>query len=128
MPWIFATNPPGATPSHYKWPQVLSDDTVLGRNIDHAKEQRKEIGQIREGIVACQKEAGKDKNIKFARDLSEISSDLLKQYRGWDAAIKIIEGDNDHWHGHVAEPIAPYVDRAFAFMELSQATEDGESK
>lgn len=119
MPWITHCKPPGETPAHYSWlMMILSDDTVLGRNIEYAKAQRKEIGQIRESIVAMQKEAGKDKNIRLARDLSEIGSDLLKQYRGWDAAIKIIEGDNDCWHNHVAEPIADYVDQAFYFMDL----------
>jgi hypothetical protein len=119
MPWIPHCDPPGETPAHYSWRElVLSDDTVLGLNIEYAKEQRKQIGQLREHIVSAQKQCGKERDIDGARSLSDIAADLMKQYRGWDGAINIIEGDNDFWHGHVAEPIAPYVDRAFAFIEL----------
>ena len=95
MPWIPYCKPPGETPAHYSWLRgVLSDDTVLGRNIEYAKGQRKKSMQFREEAAEAQKE-----------------------FRGWDSAIKIIEGDNDYWHGHIAEPIAPYVDRAFEMME-----------
>jgi hypothetical protein len=99
----------------------LSDDTVLGRNIDYAKQQRKEIGQLREEFLGYQKLCGQQKDIDTTRYFRDECAELMKQYRGWDSAIKIIEGDNDYWHSHVSEQIAPYVDRAFGLMELATA-------
>lgn len=118
MPWMVAANPPGELPAHYKWPQVLSDDTVLGRNIEYAKTKRKESGQFREQLLKFQKECGQRKDMETARFFREEASEAMKQFRGWDAAIKIIEGDNDFWHHHISEHIAPYVDSALNMMDL----------
>lgn len=130
MPWVEGYK---EEPSHYTWNMKihrdvdgwgnwglfsLSDDTVLGKNIEYAKNQRKLIGQHREELLAFQKECGQHRDIETARFFREEAAEAMKQYRGWDCAIKIIEGDNDWKHGCVTEPIAPYVDRALEFMDL----------
>lgn len=122
MPWIPYQKPPGEVPAHYEWPLVLSDDTVLGRNNEYAKEQRRAIGRFREELLKYQKECGQRKDMETARFFRDEASETMKQFRGWEGAIKVIEDANDWLHSHVAEQIAPYVDRAFALMEL-QSTE-----
>lgn len=117
MPWIKHINPPGEVPAHYKMPISLSDDTVLGRNNEYAKEQRKKCGQLREELLKLQKECEQEKNIEAAKFCRNEAAEILKQFRGWDGAIKVIE-ENDFWHKCIAEQIAAYVDRAFVFMEL----------
>lgn len=114
MPWIAGDKD---EPSYYTWPAVLSDDTVLGKNVGFAKLQRKLIGQIREEIISYQKSCGKN-NIEGSRYFGKESAELMKQYRGWDGAIKVIEDENDWMHRHISQQIAPYVDRAFALMDL----------
>lgn len=124
MPWIEPCDewPNAGWPGHYKWPLLLSDDTVMGRNIQYAKERRRLIGQLREETLSYQKECGNRKDIDGARFFREVASDLMKQYRGWEGAIKIIEDDvNNYTHSHVSEAIAPYVDRALKFMDLQKA-------
>lgn len=105
-------------PAHYVWPAVLSDDTVCGKHVEYAKHQRKLIGQHREELLRYQKECGKQKDIETARFFREEASEAMKQYRGWDSAIKVIEDENDYRHQHISEQIAPYVDMALAFMDL----------
>lgn len=113
MPWIEGNK---ENPSYYAWPKGLSDDTVLGRNIEYAKSQRKIIGQLREEIIGFQKACDRN-DIEGARFFSVQAADLMKQYRGWDGAIKVIEDEYDWMHRHISEQIAPYVDQAFLFME-----------
>ena len=118
MPWIPATSASGETPAHYCWiGLVLSDDTVCGRNIEYGKAHRKKIGQYREEFLKFQKECGQRKDIETARFFRDKAAELMKQYRGFDLAIKIIEGGDDWKHNHVSEQIAPYVDAAFAIMD-----------
>ena len=125
MPWIKADKgyPDTGKPSYYTtFGIVMSDDTSLGRHIEYMKEQRKKAGQLREEMLGYQKVCGQQKDIETARFFREIASDLMKEYRGWDSAIIIIEGDGDWKHGHVTEPIAPYVDMAFHFTDLHDST------
>lgn len=125
MPWVPYCKPPGETPAHYAWPKVLPDCVVLGEPeiIEYAKDRRKEISQIRESLLPVQKECGKNKDIENARFISELCADLMKQYRGWDAAIKMIEdAEFTKWpRPGIAEQIAPYVDRAFDWIDLYSA-------
>lgn len=74
-------------------------------------------------MLGLQKACGRT-DIDGARFFSREASDLMKQYRGWDCAIAWIEGKPgmDSWrHELVAEPIAPYVDRAFGEIDLYQS-------
>lgn len=121
MPWYPATKPPGEQPARYAYPSPLPDCVILGAHevMEYAKSQRKEISQIREDIITTQKAIGREDR-EGARYLSELASGLLKQYRGWDAAIGIIEGREGYhdWRKtKIQEEIAPYVDRAFWFMD-----------
>lgn len=128
MPWWSAPRDENGVrkdvgwPDHYQWPLVLSDATVLGHHLDYAKSQRKKIGQIRESVIATQKQCGKDRDIENARFLSDMGADLMKQYRGWNAGIKMIEDEEfTKWPRiDISEQIAPYVDRAFDFMGLQE--------
>jgi hypothetical protein len=116
MPWNKGNTPPGETPAHYEWPRVLSDDTVLGRNIEYAKQRRKELGQLREELLKAQTICGENKDIEFARYFREEAARVMKEYRGFDSAIKMI--DESNWlHPHISEQIAPYVDMAFEQMD-----------
>lgn len=118
MPWVKAhyQYPDTGWPAHYEWPRVLNDDTILDRNTDHAKEQRRKAGQLREEILGYQNECGKRKDIEGARYFRDVASELMKEYRGWEGAIKLMD-DNDWKHGHISEQIAPYVDRALYSMD-----------
>lgn len=122
MPWHKATKNDDSQPSHYEWPGVLPDAVLLGHKylMEYAKGQRKEIGQIREMIIIEQKRCGEKGEIQNARFLSDIGADLMKQYRGWDAAIKLIVDEKfTKWpHPGISEQITPYVDEAFYFMDL----------
>lgn len=112
---------PGEQPARYKLPAPLSDDTLLGRNIAYAVEKRKTISQLREGLLATKKQIGKE-NREDARYLSELCSDFMKQYRGWDFCIKWIEGNPDcvNWRTPtMQEEIAPYADKAFYELDMA---------
>jgi hypothetical protein len=111
MPWYKSTNPNWA--SEYRFPKVISDDTMLGRNIHIAKAKRAETMREREAILKGQKELAEMKDYVAAKWVGGVASDLLKQYRGWDACIKLIEMNEDV---QISEQIAPYVDRAFNFL------------
>jgi hypothetical protein len=121
MPWIEATRPPGEVPAHYEWPSPLSDETILGKNIEYAQQKRKELGQLREGLLNAQNVCGKNKDIEWARYFREEAARVMKEYRGWDGAIKMID-DNDWMHRHITDQIAPYVDEALYFMDLQTTT------
>lgn len=114
MPW-YKSPDIDIEPSRYICPKVLSDDTVLGRNISYAKQQRKELGQLRELLLVVQKEVGRSDR-DAARYLGQLSADIMKQWRGFDCAIRIVEGDEgcaDWRMTKVQEEIAPYVDASF---------------
>jgi len=85
---------------------------MLGRNIHIAKEKRAESMREREEILKIQKEFQKNKDYETAKWFSGMASEMLKEYRGWDACIKLIEGEDVQ----ISEQIAPYVDRAFGFL------------
>lgn len=127
MPWIPAHKnyPDTGWPAHYSWLHMtLSDDNVLGHNIEYAKQKRKEAGQLRELLLNAQKECGKRKDIEGARYFRDMAAEYMKEYRGWDSAIKIVLEDANDWtHSHVSEPIAPYVDRSFMAMECQLGDE-----
>lgn len=117
MPWKYGYRD---NPNHYVWPDGLSDDVVLGRKIQIAMDKRKEVAQIREQLLATQRAIGRDDR-EGARYLSELASDMLKQYRGYDAAIKMItDAKFTEWpRPMIQEEIASYVDRAFDVMEYA---------
>lgn len=122
MPWLPAPEDE-SQPARYGWPAVLPDCVVLGHPhiIEYARQQRKDVVLIRESLIATQKAIGREDR-EGARYLADMASDLLKQYRGWDAAIGIIEGKEGYhdWRKQkIQKEIAPFVDRAFHFMELA---------
>jgi hypothetical protein len=86
---------------------------MLGRNIHIAKDKRAESMRDREEILKIQKEFQKNKDYETAKWFSGMASEMLKEYRGWDACIKLIEMNEDV---QISEQIAPYVDRAFSFL------------
>jgi hypothetical protein len=110
MPWCKSTNPNWA--SEYKFPKVISDETMLGRNIHIAKDKRAETMREREAILKGQKELAEMKDYVAAKWVGGVASEMLKEYRGWDACIKLIEGEDVQ----IAEQIAPYVDIAFSYL------------
>ncbi len=121
MPWCIGAED-GSYPALYSRPSGLPDCVILGTPeiMERAKAERKEVGQIRESVLATQKAIGREDR-DGARYLSELASDLLKQYRGWDAAIGIMEGREGYhdWRKtKIQEEIAPYVDRAFWFLDV----------
>lgn len=114
MPWIKEYDR-----AYYSCPLVLSDDVWKLIYIWYPKDQRKAAGQLREEMLGYQKICEKLKDFDTARYFREASSELMKQYRGWESAIKIIQGDgDDYWHSHVSEPIAPYIDRSLEAIDF----------
>lgn len=118
MPWVKAHDkyPDTGWPAHYEWPSILSDETVLDRNTEYAREKRKKVGQLREEMLGYQNECGKRKDIEGARYFRNVAAELMKEYRGWEGAIKLM-GDNDWKHSHISELIAPFVDMALTEMD-----------
>ncbi len=111
MPWIKHIE---NYPPHYGWVHSVSDDTWLGRNIEHAVLKRRETGQTRELMLGYQKMCEQQKDYETARYFRSVASDLQKEYRGYDCAIRLImEGKKDN----ISEEVAPYVDRAINAME-----------
>lgn len=119
MPWIIAHGqyPHTGWPAHYVWPAVVTDATVLNHNTEYARRKRKECGQLREEMLCYQNECGKRKDIEGARYFRGMAAELMKEYRGWEGAIKLMD-DTDWKHSHISEQIAAYVDRALSLMDL----------
>lgn len=114
MPWIKQGDD---DPDFYQPPIV--GDHVLS-SIKRAKEWRKYWSQHREFLLKTQTEMGKLGEIETARYYREEAADAMKQYRGWDAVIKWIDGEKSmNWPAteKISEEIALYVDRAFAFLD-----------
>jgi hypothetical protein len=112
MPWIQKTD---LTPAHYRVPSWLYIPSST--QVDAAKQLRKEATQHREYALEQQKAAAKEKNFEIAKHFSLVAAEVLKEYRGYDLAIRWIEGDTT-MQEHVSEPIAVYVDRAFSNIDL----------
>ena len=106
MPWIKAKYKDD--PDGYTYPYV-SDDVVHGKLIHIAIAERKRLMQAREAVLREQKRIGRE-NRERAKMLAFVASELLKMYRGYDGAIKIIRDNND---GEIQKEIAPYVDNAY---------------
>lgn len=108
MPWI-----PGykSEPSKYVIPCSIACFTEV--EIEYAKQQRKEVAQIRELMLQAQKTCTEDK--ESAKYFKDAAADYLKQYRGWDYAIAWAEGNMSK---EMSESIAPYADRAFWIMDI----------
>lgn len=100
--------------SCYIFPRDIGIPT--NKELEYAKQQRKGVGQLREEILGLQKVCGQMREIEIAKFLRESASDLMKQYRGWDMAIKWSEGDA--WD--VSEDIGPFVHCAFYAMSYMQ--------
>lgn len=116
MPWVKLSDDDSFC-AEYRTP--IFGDHVLNE-YENAKIWRKYWGQFREFLIKTQGECGKQKDFDTARYYREEASYAMKQYRGWDAAIKWIEGDvSMTWPAtkNVSEEIAPYVDRAFAYLD-----------
>lgn len=111
MPWIKAKYKDD--PDGYTHPYV-SDDVVHGRLIHIAIAERKRLMQAREAVLREQKRIGREDREK-AKMLAFVASELLKMYRGYDGAVKIITGDDVE----VQKEIAPYADNAFYHMDYS---------
>jgi hypothetical protein len=120
MAWVEAVNPPGETPAHYEFPNIMSDVVVLGHSsiIEFAKNKRKESGQIRESLLSAQKLCTQETR-NIARGISDLASEYLKEFRAWDFLIRFMEGDAEivSWRRPcVQEEIAPYLDRACSVL------------
>lgn len=123
MPWIKGDK---ANPDLYVTP-FISDDVVLGKEdvLERAKGMRKELGQLREGLLAVQKEIGREDR-ENAKELGQMASELLKDFRGIDFVIKYMEGHTDYiaWNTNkIQEEIAPYADRYFGILSWADFTD-----
>lgn len=136
MPWIRDNSD---DPEMYGWPAILPDEVVCGHNniMQYAKQKRKETGQLREEFTNRQKKLSKDivknrlpvvidKNKILARYYGQLCADLMKEYRGWDAAIKLMDGAMVWPYTNISEQIALYVDRAFGELDCFSAQRDVE--
>lgn len=121
MPWRYPVKD-GSYPAGYELPKVMADRVALGAPevVAYAKAKRKELSLIREGILAAQKQCRREDR-ESARTLSDMGADLMKQCRGWDFALRWIEGEPAivNWRRpNIQEAIAPYVDAAFNELDL----------
>jgi hypothetical protein len=120
MPWWKSKD--DSWPSHYVWPSPLCDDTVTGKRLGIAVGERKQLMQAREGLLAAQKQVGRENRLQ-AKELGQYAADLLKRYRGYDAAIKLLQcAEFTKWpRSMIQEEIAPYVDAALMHMEYGES-------
>jgi hypothetical protein len=115
MPWIKPSED-GSFCAEYRVP--MFGDHVLA-SFSQAKRERAYWVQQRELVVGFQKDAAKEKDYSLAKYFSEHAAYQLKVQRGWDAAVRWIDGCKTmHWPAtqKVSEEIAPYVDAAFTSL------------
>lgn len=93
---------------------------ISWEHIEFAKIKRKESAQLREVFLSYQKTCGQQGNRDTARYFREEAAEQMKIFRGFDLAIKWMEGDYgmDNWRYPLAsEAISPYIDRAFIAID-----------
>lgn len=117
MPWHVGP-PDKSSPSRWQARPYATAYGFDDGDMSYAKENRAALARDKETMDKYQKQFGRDDR-EMARFFGEQASELLKEYRGWDLAIRWLNGEEAVycWRSPaVSDKIAPYLDRALDFI------------